>query len=317
MRAGDRFLGLDLSAHLLPKYTSQLRAWRQNGASVHLVVYDLLPLLRPDWFSDAAGAHFRKWMDILLVEADRAICISDQVANDLQQQLAGRPEAKRLAIGRLQMGGDIEATIPTTGICEDVTTLVARLRFRPAILMVGTIEPRKGYDVSLAAFDYLWREHSAEVPDLVIVGKAGWKTSSLQEAIRSHREYNRRLHWLDSASDEGLCQLYEACRGLLMASHGEGFGLPLIEAAMHRRRVLARDLPVFREQKLPGVLFFTDDSPAALGGRLMELSKAGLERETSVPRLPTWAESASCLLNDLGLGSQNECDSGTGLRHAS
>jgi len=102
-----------------------------------------------------------------------------------------------------------------------------------------------------------------------------------------------------------------------MASHGEGFGLPLIEAAMHRRRVLARDLPVFREQKLPGVLFFTDDSPAALGGRLMELSKAGLERETSVPRLPTWAESASCLLNDLGLGSQNECDSGTGLRHAS
>ena len=45
VRAGphDKFLGLDLSAHFLPKYRQQLRAWRRNGASIHLIVYDVLP----------------------------------------------------------------------------------------------------------------------------------------------------------------------------------------------------------------------------------------------------------------------------------
>ena len=51
VRPGDRFLGLDLSAHLLPKYRRQLKAWRAHGASIHLVVYDLLPLMRPDWLT--------------------------------------------------------------------------------------------------------------------------------------------------------------------------------------------------------------------------------------------------------------------------
>jgi len=46
-----------------------------------------------------------------------------------------------------------------------------------------------------------------------------------------------------------------------MASHWEGFGLPLAEAMMQRRHVLARDLPVFREQNRPNVLFFEADRP--------------------------------------------------------
>src|SRR4030095_16470316 len=130
----------------------------------------------------------------------------------LRQRLAGRPSSGRVAIGRLHMGGDIEASLPSTGVSTDVSQLVARFRFRPAILMVGTIEPRKGYDVALAVFEHLWRERQADAPDLVVVGKGGWKTTALQDAIRSHPELGRRLHWLESVSDEGLCQLYGSCR---------------------------------------------------------------------------------------------------------
>ena len=89
VRPGDKFLGLDLSAHLLPKYRRQLKAWRSHGASIHLVVYDLLPLMRPDWFNGTTSGHFRRWFEVLAEEADQAICISDQVARDLQHHLAG------------------------------------------------------------------------------------------------------------------------------------------------------------------------------------------------------------------------------------
>lgn len=310
---GDHFLGLDLSAHLLPKYRRQLRAWKAHGASIHLVVYDLLPLQRPQWFNPAATNHFRKWFDVLRQEADQAICISDQVARDLRQHL-GTPTTP--SIGRLQMGSDITASLPSKGVSWEVARVVEQVRSRPAILMVGTVEPRKGYDVALDAFEHLWADQPLLAPDLIIVGKSGWKTTGLQNRIRSHPELGRRLHWLDRVSDEGLCQLYDSCRGLFMTSHGEGFGLPLIEAAMHRRPVLARDLPVFREQRLPNVVFFREDHPVALGGRLLALSAAGQKTLPPLSELPTWKDSVDALLRQMGLAVE-DCLAQPPLRIAS
>lgn len=300
--AGDKFLGLDLSAHVLPKYRQQLRAWRRHGATVHLVVYDLLPLLRPAWFNNRAIAHFRNWFRVLAEDADQAICISKQVSRDLRDRLREHGGGSGLSIVDMKMGGDIANSRPSEGICPEVSQLLDRLRFRPAILMVGTIEPRKAYDTALLAFEHLWRERGGEAPDLVIVGKPGWKTAALQQRLRTHPEHGKRLHWLDRVSDEGLGLLYEACRGLFVASHGEGFGLPLAEAMMHQRHVLARDLPVFRDQNLPNVMFFEDDRPVILGERLTDLMHAGPSSQHAKLDLPTWGESADGLLANLGIG---------------
>jgi glycosyltransferase involved in cell wall biosynthesis len=306
VRPGDKFLGLDLSAHLLPKYRRQLRAWRAHGATIHLIVYDLLPLLRPDWFNSAMVGHFRKWFDVLQQDVDQAICISDQVAHDLRERVS--PAGQRhLSIGRLQMAADIAASVPSSGICSDVRQLLERVRFRPAVLMVGTIEPRKGYDVAIAAFEHLWRTCPKDAPDLIIVGKGGWKTTGLQDYLRSHPERGKRLHWLDRVTDEGLCLFYEACSGVFVASRGEGFGLPLIEAALHRRHVLARDIPVFREQKLPNVRYFGADSPEALSRDLIDLVAVA---ETGPPPATTttrnWAWSVQILMEELGLPREEQ-----------
>lgn len=314
---GDRFLGLDLSAHLLPKYRRQLLAWKRRGASIHLIVYDLLPLQRPEWFNPQTCRRFADWFRIVTDDCDQAICISDEVARDLHMAIDARTAAdRRPAVGRLRMGADIDASLPSRGISVAAQRLFEQLRFRPFVLMVGTVEPRKGYDCALAAFDRLWLENPSEAPDLVIVGKAGWRTGPLQDAIRAHPELGRRLHWLDTLSDEGLCVLYEACRGVVMASRGEGFGLPLIEASMHRRHVLVRDLPVFREQRLANLIFFRDDSPEALGAKILELTTAG-RSPASMVRLPTWSECVDDLLFALGIGSHGRTRSEDYLRKAS
>ena len=315
VRPGDKFLGLDLSAHLLPKYRRQLKAWRAYGASVHIVVYDLLPLLRPDWFSSAASGHFRRWFEVLLQDADQAICISDQVARDLQVSLKEAGRSRQLAIGRLKMGSDIAASRPSKGVCSEIRQLLERVRFRPSILMVGTVEPRKGYDAALAAFEHLWRERPLDAPDLVIVGKSGWKTAPLQQYLRSHPEAGKRLHWLDKVSDEGLCLLYEGCRGVFMASRGEGFGLPLIEAAQHGRNVLARDLSVFREQRLQNLMVFKDEKPSPLADRLMDLLNADQPRH--LPELPSWSDCVDGLLHEMGIASRQPVVSRHAFRKAS
>jgi glycosyltransferase involved in cell wall biosynthesis len=182
----DTFLGLDLAAHVLPAYQAQLRAWRANGATIHLVVYDLLPLMNPGWFTKRALWHFRRWFDFLAADADQAICISGAVASEVTRELARRNSA--MPIGRLTLGGDIMSSVPSMGIDAEVEFVLERIRFRPAILMVGTVEPRKGHEVALRAFEYLWRDRADDAPDLVIVGKPGWKTEALQARILSHPE---------------------------------------------------------------------------------------------------------------------------------
>jgi glycosyltransferase involved in cell wall biosynthesis len=314
VRPGDRFLGLDLAAHVLPRYRRQLAAWKAHGATIHLMVYDLLPMLRPDWFNASTASNFRRWLRIVVNEADQAICISDHVAKTLAQNIVGQARPR---IARMQMGADIRASVPSTGISSEISDLLDRLRFKPAVLMVGTIEPRKGYDVALDAFDQLWRTYPSDAPDLVIVGKPGWKTSALQQRLKMHPHRGSRLHWLTNVTDEALSSLYEGCAGVFIASRGEGFGLPLAEAAMFRRQVLARDLPVFREQRLQHVSFFTDDSPAGLGPRLIALAKAGAAGPAPVTTPPSWSDCVEDLLRQIGLGDTHFHETEAPLRRAS
>ena len=60
---------------------------------------------------------------------------------------------------------------------------------------------------------------------------------------------------------------------MIAASEGEGFGLPLIEAAQHRLRIVARDLAVFREVAGEHATYFKGEKPSDLAKAL----KAWLE----------------------------------------
>lgn len=298
-RAGDKFLGLDLSAHYFPYFYDQVQAWRSVGASIHMVVYDLLPLLRPRWFEPATATHFAAWFDALSELADQILCISDQVSKDVELLLDERSSGARHSIGRLYLSGDIEGSVPSRGLSAEVEATLAIAAGKPVILMVGTVEPRKGYDRALDAFEWLWQNYDA-APSLVIIGKAGWKTAALQERLRTHPEAGRRLYWLERVSDEALTRFYEVSTAVFSASYAEGFGLPVAEAAMHKKWVLARDLPVFREHSPLNVQYFADDSPQALAGRLMDLIRFALGSEPPPTEQPSWSCCVERLLEELG-----------------
>lgn len=177
------------------------------------------------------------------------------------------------------------------------------MQARPTFLMVGTIEPRKGILQTLQAFDVLWQQgHDI---NLVIVGKEGWKDlpdsnrrdiPQIVQALRSNQELSKRLFWLESISDEYLEQVYAASTCLIAASYGEGFGLPLIEAARHGLPIVARDIPVIREVTAGQAQFFSDcRAPEAIAQAISEwvvLYQQGKHpRSDAIPHL-TWAESA-------------------------
>lgn len=260
VKNGDLFLGLDLAAHLLPRHQAQVLGWKRCGVKVHVMVYDLLPLQYPAWFNEKTTRNFRRWIKWVTVYADSAICISDTVKTELGAWLVAKFNLPPTALpaSTIALGADISASAPSGGVPPNAEFLLARLRSTPSVLMVGTLEPRKGHDQALAAFDLLWQKQGI-APMLVIVGQAGWKTDALQAQLRTHPQISKRLMWLEDASDEFLARLYANCSGVLVASRAEGFGLPLIEAAMHGKPVLARNIPVFREATIPLVSYFDGD----------------------------------------------------------
>jgi glycosyltransferase involved in cell wall biosynthesis len=259
VRAGDTFLGLDLVTHGVHLHQAVFEAWRAQGVTVQFVVYDLLPVQHPEWFPAEDGGHFREWLRTVFQVADSLVCISAATADAVREWLPTLAGARAVqpVVRWFHLGADLPASLPSAGLTPAEQAWLERPMPERALLTVGTVEPRKGIATALAALEQLWAR--GDDVHWWIVGRAGWMVEALVERLRAHPEAGRRLHWFESASDELLQRLYRGASVLLMASEGEGFGLPLIEAAQYRLPLLVRDLPVFREVAGTHAAYFSGD----------------------------------------------------------
>ncbi|CCF18305.1 Glycosyl transferase group 1 [Pseudorhizobium banfieldiae] len=302
VRSGDVYFMPDLEHQAVIRNRLTYRALRDHGVSVNFMVHDLLPLKFPQFFPAHAAVTHHAWLEVV-AEADRAICVSSTVALELaawHAQNGGRGTGE-LVICHSHHGADLVASSPSKGLPRNAYRVLQRLRRAPSFLMVGTVEPRKGHSDILAAFERIWAGGGKE--QLVVVGKAGWMLEALIRRLRKHPERDRRLTWIEDASDEYLDQIYASSTCLIAASHGEGFGLPLIEAASKGLPIIARDIPVFREVAGDHAFYFDADSDAT---RLSETIRAWLQLKQR-NRIPdsrlmkwlTWEESAEQLKRHL------------------
>jgi glycosyltransferase involved in cell wall biosynthesis len=311
-QSGDVLLGLDLFGHPVvdTEANGLYTSWRNHGVSVNFVVFDLLPVTTPSAFPPDANVGHAAWLQAI-TKMDGAICISRTVADELANWLKihGAPRVRPLKIGWFHLGADLENSVPTSGIPDDAAALMQQLESRPTFLMVGTLEPRKGYLQAIEAFSALW-EQNADI-NLVIVGSEGWlglpdelrrTIPQTSQRLRDHPQRGHKLFWLEGISDEYLSKVYAASSCLIAASEDEGFGLPLIEAAKHALPILARDIPVFREVAGAHATYFSGFAPEDLANAITVWLASNAAGEatpsTGMPWL-TWRSSAASLRNVL------------------
>ncbi|WP_233176887.1 glycosyltransferase family 1 protein [Ralstonia sp. ASV6] len=308
---GDIFLSVDLAYNITPSLRQELVRFRGEGVCIYFVVYDLVPLMYPEWFEGTNAWFegndyldlFSHWFECASEEADGLICISDSVRQDVRRWLeTHKPRRAELPqLGYFYLGSDISESVPTKGLPQDVSSVLGRLRAAPTFLMVGTLEPRKGHELALDAVEGLWAE-GADV-NLVMVGREGWKIERLAQRLKEHPELGKKLFWLDGISDEYLREIYSSASVLLALSLAEGFGLPLVEAARFGVPLIVRDIPVFREICGAGATYFQGKSNAELRALLREWlhsSHTGSVSCVNSIKVHSWRESAEQLMSALG-----------------
>jgi glycosyltransferase involved in cell wall biosynthesis len=298
---GDVFLGLDLQPQVVQAQRAFYQTLRNHGVKVRFVIYDLLCVLMPEHFLPGSGEGFAQWLDVVM-ESDGAICISKAVADDARAwfDTHGAVRQRPFEIDWFHLGADTRHHAPLAGLSEEGETTLQKITLKRSFLTVSTIEPRKGHAQVLAAFERLWSDGIET--NLVIVGREGWMVDELCDKIRSHSELNQRLFWLDGVNDEYLEKVYSASTCLIAASYGEGFGLPLIEAAQHGLPILARDIPIFREVAGEHASYFQAQTPADLAIAIenwLILHKEEQHPGSKSMKYLTWAESAELLLGKI------------------
>lgn len=306
----DIFLGLDMSPDVQNYQQITYTTFREFGIKIYFVVHDLLPVLNPQWWTKNKNQeievvqNFERWLDTI-IENNGAICVSHNTANDLKNWIQKHRTACRNDFQILvsHNGADIDNEKEYGELTKDDRDIIEIFKSRYTFLMVGTLEPRKGQYQVLKAFETLWSQ-DRDI-NLVIVGKQGWVIEDLVEDIEKSTENGKRLFWLNSISDSYLEEVYKSSTCLIVASEGEGFGLPLIEAAQHKLPIIARDLPVFREVAQEYAYYCKDSKDPDIFVKAVEDWIELYERDEhpksdEMPWL-SWGESKDRLLEAIGI----------------
>jgi glycosyltransferase involved in cell wall biosynthesis len=269
------------------------------GVMRGVLIHDILPVRMPDVFPPGAEEDFRRWLHVVMT-FEFAIATTESGAHDLmswrtQQSLPAMP------VTWSHLGADF-TTIQPDDISHHARELPETLKGRTYFLAVGTLEPRKGHGDIIDAFETLWREGSDAC--LVIVGKEGW--TALPDTLRrtipdlvrrldSHPERGQRLLWLSQVDDQMLKTLYHHCAGLIGASLGEGFGLPIIEAAAAGAPLILRDIAVFREVTNQSAVFFNSYDGTSLTEVIRDMMTYGKPSLACNMQTSTWKQCAERL----------------------
>lgn len=295
---GDKILFLDLHPALAISHRAINSHLRAMGVEIHYVIYDLIPILKPEAFVAELSDEFTGWA-VSTSYADGVICISKAVADEYLSWLdKNKPERyTKLNVGYFHLGADISNSSPTMGRPDNADAVISELKLRLNFIMVGTLEPRKGHMQMLKTFELLWQ--AGHDVNLLIVGKKGWLSDELTDAISKHERLNKNLYWFNGISDEYLEEIYQVSNCLIAASEAEGFGLPLIEAARHKLSIIARDIPVFREVAEDNAFYFSGTTAEVQSNeikRWISLWEEGMHPRSEKMRCLTWKESAEQFL---------------------
>jgi glycosyltransferase involved in cell wall biosynthesis len=287
-QTGLPLVAQQVSAEVLhsPHYTMPLRA----GRPVVVTIHDVTFFTAPDVHTTIKGPFFRSAIKTALHRAGRCIVPSKATRDELVRVLAA--DSTRIDVAYHGVDRDT-FHVPVTEERERVQSRLG-LRGTPYVAFLGMLEPRKNVPALIRGWSKAVSDRESP-PALVLAGGSGWD-DEIDQAIAEVPSHLRVLR-------PGYLR-FQDLRGYLggalvvaYPSHGEGFGLPVLEAMACGAAVLTT-----QRLSLPEVggdaVAYTEEDPDSIGvnlGALLDdeprrraLGTAAVRRAEEF----TWAASA-------------------------
>lgn len=196
---------------------------RATGMRFAMLVHDLIPLVRPEYFEAGRAPNFGKVIAGTLPIADIILTNSKSTAVDVARWAKQRGISLRSEPRHVPIGTGFKR--PAPGI------LPSALVPNEYVLFVSTIEVRKNHLQAFRIWCRMLQEMPRhEVPTLVFAGGWGWMVEDLRKAIESTNGLDGKLVVITEPSDATLSALYRHCRFTLFLSYYEGWGLPVSDS---------------------------------------------------------------------------------------
>jgi glycosyltransferase involved in cell wall biosynthesis len=272
----------------------------RQGLGFGLLLYDIVPLRRPEWCDRRVTRAFTAWFRSVVPLADQVLAISRTTAKDAEAYAAETGMTLKSRIASIPLG---------TGFGQPPAPLrTERLpQAGSFVLFVSTIEARKNHALAFR----IWRELLAsmpreQVPTLVFAGRVGWLVADLMQQLENAEWLGGKIRLIEAPSDGELAAMYEDCLFTLYPSLFEGWGLPVTESLAHGAPCLAANATSLPEAGGALARYFDPDDlhDALRAVREVLENPAGLAawwaeiRENFRP--VSWRESAAATLRLLG-----------------
>lgn len=209
---------------------------KHAGVSVGVYIYDLIPVTHPEYCDAHLVSDFALSLGDGLALFDFIVTISEFTAQEVRR-LQKKLDLKITPVEAVLLAHVLNDE-PTAHDASDWTANITELQGRRFVLSVSTIEARKNHAYLFAAWR-LMLEEGLDPPDLVFIGRYGWRVTDFMEQMRATNFLNGRLHVLHDLSDSELETLYRNCEFTLFPSYVEGWGLPVGESLAHGRPCIA------------------------------------------------------------------------------
>lgn len=284
-----------------PTFTDLFIHLARRKIDFSVIVYDIIPIEKPDLVGDEYFRSFSNWLATTLDTA-RLIYVSSIF---VQEQIV------RWA---LLTGVEIKAQILVIpfGLREIPSALspselagrpqTANVDLKGFVLSVGTIDRRKNQIFLCSIWKQLANRLGVdEIPQLVLVGRDDIRIGTVDPTLSSLFA-EAKILVLQDLSDTVVAGLYKSCLFTAFSSISEGYGLPVAESLLYGKLCLSSDLPPIREHAHDLVWYFDPEDIAGAVDLFVRAIDQPEERKRAETRIlrefsPTkWADSWRTIL---------------------
>lgn len=181
-------------------------------------VFDLTPLVKPEWHQEANVEAFLA-RNRCLSRMATLMALSRTTAADIKSLM---PEIDPKKVEIIYPGLPKSFLVEDSGLRKKVGTKMTRPGY---FLAVARVDPRKNYERLLQAYLLSRKKYGVKRP-LVIVGNVEKEIPGL----KGKRAKDQGIDYRGFVANAELPQIYQRAWAFLYPSLYEGFGLPIIEA---------------------------------------------------------------------------------------